>query len=763
MGRFEASTLWRHLAFATLLCASPRWAAAQVAADAAPAGEYPTVSWGVVEATTTVSLHRETFAALGVEVIATGTPRRSHQLHQLSVISRATPSYRANVGKHGGGSLLAVVGADGFHGFAGGPLRHEGGVQLRLLRVPGKLLDLSDLEIRPGESPRTLELLDARGVALLVTADPMAFLDAGSHRLSYLNADVRVLPALADFLGDARYAGMTIGVFDFDAVLSGGRIPPPVLAAAAAEGGTPPPCGDWSGTVDVALVEMANVSQAPGGIGVVNGRSVVVVVPSAKLENAGTANVPWYTKFTNLANPPFFDQHPYLVWQVLRSKDGVLEPLGRSDLKHAFATENVGCDVGACSSDPHILGLGCADTYPASSNTFLPGLGPRSEVNASTGIWPHCGGIPSHFDVNGDCVQDFVGAGETQFTHGAKVAETDLQVAGATYFMESFYIVRDDVNIFNSMGYRRFLPSKPASTWVFANDPSFSYTVGPALNAWVDPTTPAPGADNHVLDTGTGQVQLAMRVTDVTGFPGLRRFAYALQNHDFDRRIGSFHVPFDATTGGVVNVAYADGDGFTANDWTWTLDSTGITWTAPAPAPPAPAPELDYASLVSFHFETSLAPVAADSTLGVVEAGSPMEFHVATLAPQSSSSPPMGFYTMSPCRVLDTRTGGEDAIASGVPRDLHIVGSACAVPAGADAVVVNVTAVGATSGGEIALYSESPSSAAATVRFSAGVTRANNAIVRLTSEGRLNVRPLLDSPGATHVVIDVAGYFVTAP
>ena len=54
-------------------------------------------------------------------------------------------------------------------------------------------------------------------------------------------------------------------------------------------------------------------------------------------------------------------------------------------------------------------------------------LAPRSEVTASTGIWSHCGGIPSHFDTNGDCVQDFFGSGENALTHGLNAAETDLQ------------------------------------------------------------------------------------------------------------------------------------------------------------------------------------------------------------------------------------------------------------------------------------------------------------------------------------------------
>lgn len=522
--------------------------------------------------------------------------------------------------------------------------------------------------------------------------------------------------------------------------------------------GAPPPCGDWSGVIDVGLVDMAGVSQVD--IGMVNGRSVVVVVPSAELRNVGTANVPWFAKFTNLAQPPY-DQHPFLAWQMLRAGGGALEPIGRSDLKHAFMTENAGCDPGACT-DPHILGPGCADNYGVGSNNFFAALGPRAEVTASTGTWAHCGGIPTHFDTNGDCTQDFFGSGENSFTHGMKVAETDLQVAGATYFVEAFYIVRGDTDIFNSMGYLQVVPAKP-SIWTFTT--AGSYVQGPAIDAWVNPAAPGPGADNRLLDTGEGHVQLAVRVTDVPGSPGRRRFAYALQNHDFDRRIRSFHVPFNTSVGVIENIAYADGDGFAANDWTGTADATGVTWTAPGTsfAPPTPPAELDFASLVSFRFDSDQAAEPAEARLGVLEAGppgSPAELRLQTLAPATGEIPPGGFYTLAPCRLLDTRIQPGGPIASGTVREIDVAAAACGVPAGATAVALNVTVIGSPSSGEVAVYSAGPPATAGTVSFGPGATRANNAVALLTLDGKLRIRPSLSGgAGSTHVVVDVVGYF----
>jgi hypothetical protein len=725
------------LAAACALGAAPGWAGTP-----APAKEdVETASWAVLDAVATIELDTATLSGLGFAVTKHAPSGRPHSLHPLSVMPSGAPSFEAA----GPIVLRAAVAADGFHGFEGGPLLLGGGFRLR---GGSSTFDLARLVLRPGVKKTDLDLVDASGVALLTTADAQWEFDVRTGKLRYLNADLRILPALARRLGEDRYAGLNVGVLDLDATLQAGSLPD----APVPVGPVPPACGDWSGTVDVALTNMSSIGQA--GIGTVNGRSVVVVLPSADLKNVGTANVPWYSKFTNLGVPPWNDQHPFLVWQMLRSNAGVLEPLGRSDLKHAFLTVNVGCDAGACT-DSHILGLGCTDVYGTSTNNSTSSLAPRSEVTASTGIWNHCNGVSSHFDTDGDCVQDFFGSGENALTHGLKAAETDLQTAGALYYVEAFYIIRNDVNIFNSMGYRQVAPSKPSGVWTFPT--VGAYAQGPALNAWVNPVTPGANADNRLLDTGEGRVQLAVRVTDVAGSPGRKRYAYALQNHDFDRQIKSFRVPFNTALGTIDNIAYADGDGFAANDWTAVIDASGITWTAPtATTPPA---EIDYATLVSFRFDSDQTAAAAQSILGVFEAGaagSPMALQVQTLAP--GIPPPPGFYTMTPCRLLDTRTQQAGPIPSGTVREVAVSG--CAIPSTATTVAINITSVGSTSSGDVAVYAvEPPTVSNSVLSFGLGVTRANNALVPISASGTLKIKPNLTAQATTHVVVDVVGYF----
>jgi len=128
----------------------------------------------------------------------------------------------------------------------------------------------------------------------------------------------------------------------------------------------------------------------------------------------------------------------------------------------------------------------------------------------------------------------------------------------------------------------------------------------------------------------------------------------------------------------------------------------------------------------------------------------------------SCAPSPLSYYTVPPCRVVDTRGAvgplGGPAMLANTSRDFPVRGS-CGVPATAKAVALNVTATLATSFGDLRLYPSGLQPPASSVlNWSAGQTRANNAIVFFGPGGSLGVR--CDMPGgSTHVVLDVQGYF----
>jgi len=120
------------------------------------------------------------------------------------------------------------------------------------------------------------------------------------------------------------------------------------------------------------------------------------------------------------------------------------------------------------------------------------------------------------------------------------------------------------------------------------------------------------------------------------------------------------------------------------------------------------------------------------------------------------------FYPLAPCRVLDTRNAsgpyGAPALAAGADRSVVLVGR-CGIPSSAKAVAANVTALSSSSAGHLTIYPDgSPLPPTSTVNFTAGQTRANNAIVVLGTTGGVTVRSALAS-GTVEAILDVAGYF----
>lgn len=122
-------------------------------------------------------------------------------------------------------------------------------------------------------------------------------------------------------------------------------------------------------------------------------------------------------------------------------------------------------------------------------------------------------------------------------------------------------------------------------------------------------------------------------------------------------------------------------------------------------------------------------------------------------APQATE-----YYTVTPCRMLDTRIGA--ALASESTRMVSLDG-ACGVPSEARALAVNVTAVTPTATGNLVLFPGNyPQPGTNTVNFRAGVTTANNAVLPLSSDGLQSLAILATAPGGSvHATIDVVGYF----
>ncbi|HMF10495.1 MAG TPA: right-handed parallel beta-helix repeat-containing protein, partial [Thermoanaerobaculia bacterium] len=126
------------------------------------------------------------------------------------------------------------------------------------------------------------------------------------------------------------------------------------------------------------------------------------------------------------------------------------------------------------------------------------------------------------------------------------------------------------------------------------------------------------------------------------------------------------------------------------------------------------------------------------------------------------SIPGATFYTVTPCRVADTRNApgpyGGPALAAKTDRTF-VVGGVCGISPTAKAVSFNFTITAPTNAGDLRVFPAGGGlPLVSTLNWSAGQTRANNAIIALGPSADLTVHPD-QAAGTVHLIIDVNGYF----
>ncbi len=303
---------------------------------------------------------------------------------------------------------------------------------------------------------------------------------------------------------------------------------------------------------------------------------------------------------------------------MYRVKNGRIEMIGMSWLKHGFtALQQTLCSACTPSGSGSWLGIGCSDPYSASLNGSQGGLGPRSEVNATTGVFtmPH-GTVSSGPVLNGRI----------------RVFDADLNPAlnsGARYFVESMYVAPDDAlagNSLNNASYREAFVSTVTGGWDVNVGAATIKRTEPAMNAWK-----AVHSDVKLFNVdlpGDGRIIVGIRTTQPGGAGTSYHNEIAIENLNSHQSVRSLSASFGNAT--ISNPGFRDVDyqfePYSGTDWTPQVVQNDMTWSTQTFATNQNANALRWNSLYSFWCDSALPP--RKLTLGMFRTGTVSEVTV---------------------------------------------------------------------------------------------------------------------------------------
>ena len=655
------------LALALAMSMSPLIAYAQTANVDQPASvKNDWAAWG---GTVGVHINENTLGGMGIRI-----EQRSGKLSRSAARLTDGLNVRQALGSElfalrESGSIQFRADRGSFDGFLGGSLQSRGGYMLTL--EDGSTIPLVDFRLRPNaDNPMWLDVVSGDGKAWFYVDKLMYELVNDNHVLAIYTADMRATRALAERTGHPEMVDAPIGDLE-------------ILTQVTHQGGggikdflgTPSPShwhgeqvvGQPPGTVYQADLFMQDITISrvnSSGVTGPNGSGSIVFAPNSTLRNNvnnGTASatisgqgalgtssavyaawIPWFSKFSGTFAPYSNDQHPFLIWDMYRiNADGSIEQIGRSGVKHAWLTTNQACAAGE-NFDSYILGRSCSDLYSTFNNDANQDLSFRSEIIPATGQWGRCHSL---FDpgCTGNNTNSF--PADDGFVRRLVVNESQISNTvnpGASYLFDSWYLARQDVNIYNSMATITGTPTYSGSNWTFAGQANFK--LGSVTDRWMEnlPVNTL-ASQNTELSVSEGHAKVAVRVMDAGN--GKRTYHYAVHNLDFARAIkaGSepnldvisnkgfqrFRVPIPAGVSVIAN-RFSDGDLIAGNDWSFSESGGYLTWTAPSGA------SLDWGTLYLFSVTTYSAPVSATSQLQPATSGGLLSLKVSTLAPGAS-------------------------------------------------------------------------------------------------------------------------------
>jgi len=533
--------------------------------------------WRTVGGQVILLPHQESLAELGLGLRAA----------QQTAVSRTFPKIDTAFALTSGpdsGLAFTSRGA-GFGALLQGKLQSLGALLLTLRNGSSFTLGNLRFDFDPDGAWTATDTSNTGRVVFSLSSGMFQF-DRASRKLEWAGLDVNLDPDWAAAAGIPEAGGALVATLFLEAQAA----PAPELAELAAARGMDVPdavCVDFPVAYgpDVIVGELTGTSSPSrlsnyGAVGGIRGYSV-----GTTSCNLGGEELDWISN-TN--------QHPVIGQNLFRLKDGRFEQIGQSWLKHGFtALQGTTCCTN-CQAWPNgtHLGVHCSDPYSSGLNGQQTGLGPKFEVNASTGVFAY----------------PYTGQGQTGdaiYKH-LQVHETDVDPtlnAGARYFVEGQYVTQDDAaanHQDNNSSYREVTAGAAPDFHLTFSGSTMRERAG--IYGWKDsdPTVSITG-----FDMNDGHMDLGFKETNLGG--GNWHYEFALFNMNSDLSVQSFSVPRPPgaipANIGFHDVDYHSGEPFDGADWTATVTAASITWATQTFAQNQNANALRWGTLYNFRFD----------------------------------------------------------------------------------------------------------------------------------------------------------------
>jgi len=326
------------------------------------------------------------------------------------------------------------------------------------------------------------------------------------------------------------------------------------------------------------------------------------------------------------------NQHPVISGNMFRLDPATsrFQQVGQSWLKHGFTALQGTVCFSDCDEYPNgtRLGVHCSDPYSSGLNGSQSGLGPKYQVNATTGNFAY---------------PFAAGNGSGTIFKRLQVRRTDLQTPNALYFVTSQYIAPDDAtngNGLNNESYRRITVNTTNYDIALQDQ---TMRMRPGIYAWKDHGLGVGQTDpnvyiNWVDVPNDGRYYVGSKAIDLGN--GRWRYEYAVQNLNSHLSASSFSVPVPAAAIGTVggagfsDVNYHSGEPFNSIDWTTSVSGSAITFACTQSyAQNQNANALRWGTMYNFWFECDVPPAASSATLGMFRPGGAPSADVITVTP----------------------------------------------------------------------------------------------------------------------------------